>query len=327
MKVSICIAAHNVGSYIEECLDSVLEQTMSDFEVLIVNDGSTDNTKEKIQKFTKCDSRFKLIDSVNRGVASARNLALSQCVGEYILILDSDDYLHENCLEIALRKIELNDILIFNYYKKYEDKIIKGFHFKNFDVRDVKVVRKMAIEAIELEPNPWGKLYKREVFSNLRYPEGILYEDYAVFYELLNNKKIKILDEHLYYYRIRNGSIMRSFSHRHIDDKVNILDRLSVSLSLKHEEKLSADTASFLNSYIFHLVFVTSNMLFNSSGDIKRDLRYLQDKVDNSIFSTSNIITSKSLSKQVKIYLLMFKLNPYLCLLSKRLKNKLKASE
>ncbi|MBS0910039.1 glycosyltransferase family 2 protein [Tatumella sp. JGM118] len=319
MKVSICVPAYNVDNYIKECLDSLSVQTMTDFEVLVINDGSTDKTKEIVQSFCNKDARFKLVDTPNGGLAAARNTALDLCSGDFILMLDSDDYLDKECLTIALNEIGDNDILVFNYYKDLDGKIIKNKEHNLTNTKKYSDVEILAIEAICLEPTAWGKLYKRTVFSSIRYPVGMLYEDYAVVYDVVSNKNIKIINDHLYFYRIRNGSIMRSFSKKHIDDKVAILSSLKSKLGINRPDENAMINISFCNSYIFHLVFVTSNMIYNSSKNIDADLKYLNSILDKNSYNLSNILRSESIPLGTKVYLVAFKINPKLSFLLKSL--------
>lgn len=326
MKVSICIAAYNVAGFIEDCLNSIIEQTHQNFEVIIVNDGSTDDTESIIKNKINSDERFLLINTENEGVANARNIALKNSTGEYIIILDSDDYLDKECLQVAIDNISDSDILIFNYKKDDGFKITENKEFPQrcFDP-SYGSVEGLAIEAIEIEPNPWGKLYKKNVFDNIEYPRGLYYEDYAVFYNILSGRKIKIIQDCLYFYRIRKGSIMRSFSRKHIDDKVKIMNKLKSDVC---EDELSYHThsKSYIDSYNFHLVFVTANIIFNSRDSIRDGVLYLNGFIDRNIFNYKNIISSNVLSKQVKFFLIAYLVSPRFSYLLKMFRKTLSRS-
>lgn len=318
-KLSIIVTVFNLESYIHDCLESIFKQGFSDYEVIIVNDGSTDNSKSVINGFfslINMDDRYHLVNTSNSGVASARNLALSICKGEYIMFIDGDDYITADCLSVAMRSIDDFDILVFNYSKVSEGKVINSVDYKAEDLQK-KNHYNLAIEAIELEPNPWGKLYRRNVFNNVKYPEGLFFEDYAVFYKLFYLKRVKFINDALYFYRIRQGSIMRTFNDKKIFDKYSIVHEMENDLMSFNSEEIRL---AFINSYLFHFVFVTSNIIFNSSKSPLSDIKKLSALCDPRIYNFKNIFFSKSLSKGVKCYLVLNKVSPCLTFFVKGIK-------
>lgn len=319
-KISILITAYNVEKYIADCLESVKLQSYPFFEVIIIDDGSTDKTHDIIKKKFIKDKRFRLISIANGGVAAARNIALSEAKGEYIIFLDSDDKLHIDCLKYCIENIKDKDILFFNYFFIKENLVLKNKIISYPNSKDVESVYRAAIESVNLEPNPWGKMYKKSVFNDIKYPTGLLYEDYAVFYKLMSNSKVIFSNEYLYYYRIRNGSIMRGFSKKHIDDKVYILSDMKNKLDMEDENIKE----SFINSYVFHLVFVTTNIIFNKSKEPMKDILYLNKNITSEIFTYQNILKSKILPFPVKVYLLLYKLSPFTVCSLKRINNRRK---
>ena len=125
-KISIVIPVYNTAKYLEECLDSLLKQTLKDFEVILVNDGSKDNSLEILNAYAKKDSRFIIIDKKNEGQGIARNIAIEKSCGRYLLCMDSDDWLENNALELAYNKMSQEDVdvLFFDYYKYFEKTIL-----------------------------------------------------------------------------------------------------------------------------------------------------------------------------------------------------------
>ena len=136
-KFSIIVPIYNAEKYLSECLDSILFQNYEHFEVIMVDDGSTDNSNEICQFYCNKDDRFKLIVQKNQGVSSARNKALELVTGNFILFVDSDDILLSNSLKFIEKKIKDNDLLCFGYYKYYlnnqEAMILKNDFFKKKD--------------------------------------------------------------------------------------------------------------------------------------------------------------------------------------------------
>lgn len=181
-KVSIITPVYNTEKYLNRCIDSVLNQTYKDIEFIIINDGSNGNCDEIINSYN--DKRIVYIKQKNGGIGNARNNGLKEVTGNYILFLDSDDSLNEDAVKILVDTLESKnyDMVVSNYQDVYEngriDKInlngIKGNIFNN---------PKM-INIINLGPS--NKLYKKELFDNLRFPENVKYEDFALVLKLIS---------------------------------------------------------------------------------------------------------------------------------------------
>ncbi|MBR1424578.1 glycosyltransferase family 2 protein [bacterium] len=209
-KVSVVIPVYNVENYLKECLDSVVNQSMHDIEIICVDDGSTDNSAEILRQYAQNDSRIKLIFQQNSGVGAARNNAFEVVTGDYIMCLDSDDYLVENACEIAFNAINENnaDIGIFsnfnldngnlvNIYEKWHNKKME-YAKKSGDYSDFQVY-------------VWDKIYRTEFIknNNLRIPEGLKTAEDVLFSWMCNFKDPKYctIPKPLYVYRCgRNGS-------------------------------------------------------------------------------------------------------------------------
>lgn len=209
VKVSIIVPVYNVEKYIDRCINSLINQTLKDIEIIMVNDGSPDNSVDIIKKYQKKDNRIKLYEKENGGQGSARNLGLKYAKGEYIAFLDSDDYVCDNMYETLYNKgIEDElDIVICNYYLKYNDKEVVN------KISSDKYLNISPSKYITLSPSPWNKIIKREYLEKckFRFPEGIIYEDYASIPTLaLNNPKIVYINSPLYYYVQSENSTMRN---------------------------------------------------------------------------------------------------------------------
>ena len=122
-KVSVIVPVYNVGKYLEECLNSIINQTYKDIEMVIVNDGSTDNSLDIIEKFKNKDNRIKLINQINKGVSVARNIGLLNSTGNYIFFVDPDDYIEIDCINKLVEKINIDrsEMVIFNYIKVFDN--------------------------------------------------------------------------------------------------------------------------------------------------------------------------------------------------------------
>ena len=203
IKVSIIVPIYNSANYLKKCIDSLLNQTEKNIEVLLVNDGSTDNSEEIIKKYQ--DERITYISKKNEGIGKTRNLGIDKAQGEYLMFIDSDDYIREDCVEKMLFKAESDhcDLVISDFLKDYED------HFDEVIIpsfEDTSLRNKPDI-LNNINLGPCNKLYKRELIGNTRFVENLKYEDVTFVIEVLKNaKRIGKVNDFLSYYVIHGGS-------------------------------------------------------------------------------------------------------------------------
>lgn len=213
--VSIIIPTYNVEDYIGICLDSILKQTMQDFEIIIIDDGSKDKSHEVALEYQKkYPDKIRAYKQENTGQGGARNKAVTLAEGEYILFVDSDDTVEPTLVEktYQLAKKTDADMVIFNAFVTDEaGKMLTIMKGCNIDAKEITVEKypKVLLEY----PCPWNKLYRRSIFDNpdMRFPTGMWYEDLVgacIF--LINTRKIEVLSEPLYYYMQRSTSVMHS---------------------------------------------------------------------------------------------------------------------
>lgn len=204
-KISIIIPVYNAEQYVARCLDSVMEQTFKNYNVIIVDDGSTDRSLEIIKKYEKQYSNLTVICQKNAKAAAARNTGLKNATGEYIAFVDADDYVHKDYLRILYENMIAFDaeVSTCGYYKSSKD-IFKEIDLSknapywrtNIDVMyECCDINKTAIVS------PWCKLYKKELFQGIGYPEGRTYEDLATTHKIMYKAKgIVTTDLTLYCY-------------------------------------------------------------------------------------------------------------------------------
>lgn len=206
-KVSVIIPVYNVENYIEKCLDSVINQTLQDIEIIIVNDGSTDSSKEKINKYIKkYKNKIIYLEKQNGGLSSARNFGLPYATGEYIAFIDSDDYIELNMYEEMYKtaKKEKADMVECDFLWEYPKKIKK-------DIGVLYEGKKQAMEKARVVA--WNKLIKKETLdkANIEFPNGLRYEDVEFFYKLLPYlNKIAFVKKFFIHYIQRDNSIVNS---------------------------------------------------------------------------------------------------------------------
>lgn len=226
-KISVIIPVYNVEDYIEKCLDSVVSQTLEDIEIIVVNDGSTDLSKEKINKYLeKYPEKIKYLEKENGGLSSARNFGIPTATGKYIAFLDSDDYIEKDAYEKMYNLAEKTNAdmvdcdFLWEYYKN--TKIIKT----KIDQAKPYTSKEEMIEMARVVA--WNKLIKRDIIEreNLRFPEGLRYEDVEFFYKLvpyLNN--VSFSKEPFIHYVQRKTSIANTQNSR-TEEIFTVLDNV-----------------------------------------------------------------------------------------------------
>lgn len=220
-KISIIIAAYNVEKYLPKCLDSVCLQTLKDIEIICINDGSKDKSLDILNEYAQKDSRIKVINQNNSGVAKARNIGLANATGEYVQFIDGDDWVNLNLCEKVYNIAENNnsDIVMFNvaFYDNEKQQVTKGRFFTTtvwnnhvdentpHTYKDCKTIFYGNLSAA-------NKLYRKSFLDALevKFPENVRFEDHLFHLEtIFSAEKVNILDEQLYYYRQnRKNSMM-----------------------------------------------------------------------------------------------------------------------
>jgi len=269
-KISVIIPAYNAKAHIDKCLTSIMEQTFNDFEVIIVNDGSTDNTLELINKYTNKDGRFICYTQENNGQAAARNFAIEKAVGEYITFIDADDYVENTMLEkLYLKMIEKGADACACNIKTFGQKEITIKKMENKASNDKK---NMMIS----DPGPTGCLIKRSIIidNELYFLEKHIYEDLAVvplWWIYIN--KISCVDEELYYYLIHTGSIMKQEQYDvKLEDIFDSINHLYKEFKKRDKENLYKEEVEYI--YIKHFLHAASLRFFRFS-----DKEYLIIKI------------------------------------------------
>lgn len=248
--VSIIVPVYNAEEYLDQCMKTLLNQTYENIEIILVDDGSTDLSGKKCDEYAFIDRRIKVYHQRNGGQAAARNFAFSMASGDYILYVDSDDYISLNQVEKLLSiSIEYDADIVQCYYTKFGNKI------KRTKVKETgKVIEYTASKALEefcyqgkISPSPWGKLIRRDVMVDVCFPTGIGYEDMAVMYVILGKtKKIVLLPEILYFYRQHHASTMHiAFSDKKID-RIRIAEELKNYIDTYFPENSKAVKTRYL---------------------------------------------------------------------------------
>ncbi len=231
MKVSVIVPVYNVRQYIKEALDSLINQSYRDLEIILVDDGSTDGSGDICDEYQKKDDRILVIHQENGGLSAARNAGLDIMSGDVISFLDPDDAFSSTMIEEMISALQKNNVDIIECkYARYNqiellDEETLVHKISNTKTKIGKYTNKGAIKCIlndGLAFCVWNKIYKKNIWENVRFPEGQNFEDLYVIIQLLSNAKaLFVLDKKLIMYRTRSGSITDTLSYKNIYDNVN----------------------------------------------------------------------------------------------------------
>lgn len=200
--VSVIIPVYNVEKYLRRCLDSIVNQTYKNLEIILVDDGSTDNCGYICDEYTELDERIKVVHKENGGQGSARNIGLDICRGQYVIFVDSDDWIDLDAVSILVKTIEEKDVdcILFNIYAVYKNGEIETINtMLNCDLDTNEIKHKLFMDY-------WinsvvDKFYKKSIFNDIRFPINLTYEDAYVMPEILQKiNKMIYISKSLYYY-------------------------------------------------------------------------------------------------------------------------------
>ena len=276
MKFSIIIPVYNVEGYLIECLDSVLNQTFEDWEAICVNDGSTDNSAAILEEYGHKDGRIKIVNQPNGGLSAARNTGLKAAAGDYVLFLDSDDWLEYDALEIVSKSLTNEDMLCFSgrrFFEKegryHEADQLKPQEYSigmDYYIENALSVRDFAFVCVVL------RAYKREILlsHDLWFKEGIFHEDnlftpLACYYA----GKVKVINDSLYDYRVRANSITTTGNVKRLRDLLGTANALAAFFLPKQ---------GFDKTVVFRAITHHYQSVFvNASQEEKKALKELCD--------------------------------------------------
>jgi glycosyltransferase involved in cell wall biosynthesis len=307
MKISIIVPVYNVEGYLRKCVNSILNQTIKNIEVILVNDGSKDNSGDICDEYKKKDSRVVVIHKENGGLSSARNAGLEIATGELIGFIDSDDWIEPDYFQILyegliknnadisvmkLRYVTNHEKIEFNTEKKEEwveltrHKAIESFFSNNF-----------------IENSACNKLYRSNLFEGIRYPEGMLMEDKATTYKLIHKANLVVVNlSKKYHYYLRNDSIMQcEFNKRKFHSLEIHMEQIKF-IDVNYPEFYGLIRARYAyEAFRLLLMMIRSN--YSEKGDLERCLKVIKDNI-------KYVIKEKRLGLHHKIYITLFYLFP-----------------
>ncbi len=317
-KISVIIPVYNVEEYLEECILSVINQTYKNLEIILVDDGSIDKSGYICDEYIKKDLRIKVIHKINGGLSSARNVGIDNSTGDYLMFIDSDDYIKLDTCELLIESIkkEKADIVICDFYRNEKENKNKKIITQTFNSKEA--IKEMLLQN-NFDTSAWGKLFKKEVFKNIYFPEGKIFEDLATIYNVFDKAdKIVYIAMKKYFYRIRQSSIMNSKFNKKKMDIYDIFKEINNFLLKKYSDLIPYLRNREIKAYIHYLV----SMYANNYKDLE-DIKILQDEIKRDVFKY--VIFNKNSNLFEKIFgicfFISFKQTKNIIIFLKKIKN------
>lgn len=287
--VSIVIPIYNVGQYLKTCLDSVVRQSYGNIEIILVDDGSTDEGGGICDEYAELDNRVQVIHKANGGLSSARNCGMEIAKGAYIAFVDSDDFIHNRFVEILLSiaigndsDIAVGDFEVFINEDKCKDKELTDWQIEQAQVLNEKQLYDN--DFIHKETTcltvAWGKIYKRELFNDIIYPIGKINEDTHTTYRVMDKaNRVVYLKEPLYFWRERADSISRGkFTTKQLSGLEALTEQFSYFNALKRQRYVEIVTDAWWDWF-----FYCYNRMNEQGIDYKEALKPFYEYMCNNI--------------------------------------------
>ncbi|WP_051208662.1 glycosyltransferase family 2 protein [Butyrivibrio sp. WCD3002] len=254
--ISVIVPIYNVEDYLEYCLDSILAQTYSNLEIILIDDGSTDRSSEICDLYAEKDRRITVRHQTNKGISGARNAGIEIFSGEYICFIDSDDYIHPRYVEYLHSLCEKNNcsIAICNYLEVYDNKA--DSELKNDSLAKIYSGKTLLGEYFGTSHVsivvPWNKLIRYDVAKDVRFEEGIIYEDEATTFKYIYSaERIAYSDNILYFYRKRKDSITgKRYGIKNLDRLVGFEKRIAFYEEKGEEELVLKEYKYYLSELL-----------------------------------------------------------------------------
>lgn len=321
VDVSVIIPVYNVKDYVDRCVNSIINQTYKNIEIILVDDGSTDGSGKLCDKIKERDKRIKVLHKENGGLGSARNHGYNNSIGDYILFLDSDDYIELDTIQKMIEYKDDYDIVCCGFNrvdeetkKVYSEEMIK-LPFDELEIDDKNIMH-----ATFLSPSGWGKLFKRDLINGIEFSSNKkAIEDTLFYLEVIPKvKKIKFIKEVLWHYMVRKDSLIMSIT----EEKADLFENDLIIIKSKYiDNKYSQKQFDFLTIAVFvhDCISIPSRLYNNKSVDICKRLKHIKQYMNTNFPNWKNVKFNikGQLFKNIAIHVLrfMYKINIFIVFL------------
>ena len=280
--ISVIVPVYKVEKYLEKCIESIIKQTHTNLQIILVNDGSPDNCGKICDEYAKKDSRIEVIHKINGGLSDARNVGINRANGRYIGFVDSDDYVKEDMYEklINLIKEYDADVSICNLYDVIDGKE----YIRNKENGIQEYSRLDILKEVLLDKNiqnyAWNKLYKKELFDEIKYPIGKKYEDIGTtFYVFEKCNKIVVTSEPEYYYLKRSDSLVNNVT------EITVFDYTEIIIQRYLYTRENIEELKKYNNYYLAKTLITAHNDIELLGNISEKMQEKYKELYNLVYN------------------------------------------
>ncbi|ETI67559.1 glycosyltransferase family 2 protein [Neobacillus vireti] len=310
-KVSVVVPIYKVEKYLNRCVDSIINQTYSHLEIILINDGSPDKSGTIAEEYAKLDNRIKVIHKENGGLSDARNFGVQYVTGDFTLFVDSDDWIEVNMItELVHNSLKFKaDVVQSAFYYAHQDHLLFDNRFYQKDdppiILDNEALMAELVMNERVKNFAWGKLYKTEIIRDIPFKKGVLFED--VFWAHLVMKRVKtylILHQPLCYYFQRGDSIVSDYSPRNLDIIKGLKER-QIFIEEFYKNLSNESYKVLLKTIFIHYNLLLVNRKKDPKGTNKKELQIYIKK------NYVKFINAAEKDNNLKKQLLLFSIHPY----------------
>ena len=312
MKISVIVPVYNVSNYLNQCIQSILSQSFKDFELIVVDDGSTDDSLEKCERWVCNDNRINLIKQSNQGLSKARNSGIRVAKGDYLVFVDSDDWIEPDMFSNMVHFVETQhaDIVVCRgQIVEANGTISRYVGYDSFEIMTGVEATKEILKDEKMQSYAWNKIYKRELFDGIEYPVGRIFEDTATTYKLFYKcNKVVCIPYVGYNYRMNPNSI----THEKRTDIQKFIKRELDNALAFHERYVFAKKYTELNDVVPICAFKAYQMIISFihlAEHKKFNLTEEQSAIIEKVLSTMDLRDLSLFSMYRKFDLILFRIN------------------
>lgn len=323
-KISFIVPVYNSSKYIEKCLKSISSQTYSNIEIIVIDDGSTDDSYELCKKIQQKDSRIKIIKQSNKGQSISRNIGIEIASGEWVCFIDSDDWIDNDLCEKSIMYLNDNiEIFFFGYYDVVDSNISVNARYKStgkITKYDNKSINNIKLSTLDqtlckniFSGVPWGKFYRRKVLLdfNIRFKDDVkIYEDSLFVFEFMTHVNNAIsIDYPMYYYRTSENSVCKRYRYNAFEETLNNIKYFNKIINEEKSESLyDAYYIYVINCFLNCITLSYSHQQNKEQYFIKRK-RFMKDRKNILIQEAFNNCKFNRLDSKTKILAKLVKYN------------------
>lgn len=312
-KVSVIVPIYKVENYLNRCVDSILNQTYKNIEVILVDDGSPDKCGEISDSYAINDSRVKSLHKENGGLSDARNYGMRYLTGEYVVFVDSDDWIKEEMIEtlVGLAMDLKADIVQSGFYYVYETYLLYDDRYYSEDMLPIQLNKNELMREIVINERvknfAWGKLYKTNLIKDLYFEKGVLFEDVFWAHKVMDRvDKYIICHKPMCYYLQRNDSIVSTYTVKNLDIIKGLKERHKF-IEENYKELINESYKILTKTILLHYYLLNKNRDKDLDGYYRKELRgYI---INNYLNIQKAIKDDKELSNEVKLFKLNYLLS------------------